>query len=109
MKHLVFKSPTQATPFASAYLQERTYHGHFDKWFLTDSEDNSSIPDWVTNSGTVFLAFHAAEDKKSAASGPTPAPHEADKAEAEAEEEAKGEGVPREEASRPDLPAEEEA
>jgi len=105
MKHLVFKSPTQATPFASAYLQERTYHGHFDKWFITDSEDNSSIPDWVTNAGTVFLAFSAAEDKKNAAPAPAPAPHVANKAEAqvevETEEEANVEMATTTEASRP--------
>jgi len=62
-KHLVFQSTDGVKQFGSSFIQQRDYHGSFDKWFTTN-EPNSTLPAWATNAATAFTAFHAAESKK---------------------------------------------
>jgi hypothetical protein len=71
-KQLIFRDPKVATPFASSFLQERHYHGMFDKWFVHDEPD-IAIPAWVINSGTMMMAFPTAAAKQAKAASSKPA------------------------------------
>lgn len=59
---LNFRSLTSDTPFASAILHERHYHGHLDQWFVHQLT-KEVIPDWVTNGAAAVTAFYAADLK----------------------------------------------
>lgn len=63
-KQLIFRDPEKAEPFASAFLQDRHYHGQYDKWFIHD-EKNITLPAWVINSATILMAFPTAQAKAS--------------------------------------------
>lgn len=74
---VLYLAPGEATsPYASADLRDRSYHGHFDVWFVANFA-NSTLPNWVTSATTAFMAFDVATSKnnRAPAPAPTPKPH----------------------------------
>jgi len=65
-KQMIFRAPDSDVPFASSFLKDRYYHGHFDEWFVQVNED-SPLPNFVPNSVTVLMAFATAAMKNQTA------------------------------------------
>lgn len=61
-KQLIFRDPAKATPFATAFLAHRNYHGVYDQWFV-ESTPNTTLPNFVPNAATMLMAFPTAEAK----------------------------------------------
>lgn len=60
---VIFAEYTSGNQIASGLLNDRHYHGQYDKWFVEDKK-TSLLPAYVTQSITVLAAFDSLDAKR---------------------------------------------